>query len=68
MLRVLSQLVSDNVLAHPSVHIFSWVLKTNFKWQIFYFLVYGKMVEENILYQQLQKICREKFVALIFFE
>jgi len=31
MLRVLSQLVSDNVLAHPSVHIFSWVLKNKFQ-------------------------------------
>jgi len=27
---------------------------------MFYFHVYGKMAEENIMYQELQKICREK--------
>jgi len=29
--------------------------------------VYGNMVEENIMYQQLQKICSGKFVAYKFF-
>jgi len=32
----------------------------NAKYQIFYFQVYGNMVEENRMYQQLQKMCREK--------
>ena len=30
----------------------------NFKYQIFCFQVYGDMLEENIMYQQVQKICR----------
>jgi len=34
--------------------------KTNFKYQFFYFQVYGVMLEENRMYQQLTKICREK--------
>jgi len=34
-------------------------LKPNFTYQFFYFQVYGNLVEENVMYRQLQKICRE---------
>jgi len=53
----------DNVLAQPSI-LFSVVLmlRSQFQDQNFYFQVYGNMVEENIMYQWLQQICR-KFAA-----
>jgi len=38
---------------------FNWVIKN----QIFYFQVNGNLLEENIKYQQLQKICREKLFS-----
>jgi len=34
------------------------------KYQIFYFQVYGNLVEENIMYQELQNTCRKKHCRL----
>jgi len=55
---------SYNVLPQPSV--LSVALRTNFDYQLFYFQVRGNMAEENILYQQLQKLCRRTFAHKVF--
>jgi len=39
----------------------------NFKYQIFYFQVYGNLVEENMMYKQLQKFCRKKVCRIKVF-
>jgi len=54
MLRVLSQLASDNVLAQPNLHC-SMGYSKFWNIQIFKFLVCGRILEENIMYQQLQQ-------------
>jgi len=64
MFRVLSHLTSGNVLAQPSALFSVGLLRTKFDVGIFCFKVYGNMVEENIMYQELQKkIVGRKFVA-----
>jgi len=57
-LRVLIQVASDKVLAQISILFFSWVIKIQISSTNFH--VYGNMVEENKIYQQIQKICRAK--------
>jgi len=42
--------------------------ETNFKYQVFNFQVYGNVVEEYIMYQELQKMCRDKFYRIKVFQ
>jgi len=42
-------------------------LEQNFKYRVLYFQVYVKIVEENRMYQLLQKICREKVCHIKLF-
>jgi len=55
MLRVLSQLAADNVLAQPTV-LFCKLEVPNFLFSH----VYVDMVAENKMYQHLKKICKER--------
>jgi len=63
--RVLSQLASENILTQPVR-----LLGTKFQslYQIVYFQVYGNLVEENMMYQHLQKICSEKVCCITVFQ
>ena len=47
--RVLSQLDSDNVFVQLSVLFQLGYYEPNFKYQIFYFHVYGNLIKENIM-------------------
>ena len=67
MLRLLSQLASDNVLAQPSVRFSVGLLRTKFQVTNFYLQVHEGMVEENRMYQELQNICSEKVCHTIVF-
>ena len=60
MSRVLSQVALDksNVFFHLGYE------EPNFKYLIFYCHIYGNTVEENMKYQQLQKICGEKVCCM----
>ena len=42
-------------------------IEPNFNYQLFYFQISGNLVEENIEYKQLQKICREKAFCMNVF-
>jgi len=55
------------MLLHSLAYIFGSVSKTNFEYQFVLFQVYGNIVEEIIMYQQLQKICREKVYRIKVF-
>jgi len=61
--KLLSQLDFGNVLAQSSILFLSYQ-KPNFKYyqkyQIFCLQAFGNLVEENIMYQPLKSICREK--------
>jgi len=67
--RVLSQLTFDNVRAYrsPAYFFLMGYYESNFNYQIFYFQVYGNMVEENRIYQWLQKIFSEKVYSIKLF-
>jgi len=53
---------------HCLAWFFSWVIKNQISsTNIFYFGVCGNLVEENIKYQELQKICREKVCRIKVF-
>jgi len=47
---------------------FSLVIKNQISSSKFLFQVYGNMLQENIMYQQLQKICREKVCRMNAFQ
>jgi len=68
MLSLLSQLTSDNVLAQPTVLFPGYVTKNQISsTKYLHFQVYGNMIEETRMYQQLQKICREKICRIKVF-
>ena len=49
------------IFLHNLEYFFSvGLLRTKFQVTNFLFQVDGNMVEENIMYQELQKVCREK--------
>jgi len=64
--KVLSQLGFGNVLAQSSVLFLSYQ-KPNFKYQILCLQASSNLVEENIMYQHLKSICREKVRRIKFF-
>ena len=65
---MLSQLASENVLVQASVPFSVGLFRTNFQVPNFLFSgLYGSMEEENIMYQQLQKICRENVCRIKVF-
>jgi len=59
MLRVLSQLASDNVFAQPSIFFSVGLLRNKLHVPHFVFQVYCNTVEQTGMYQLLQKICRK---------
>jgi len=48
------------LVAHSLASVSVW-LQPNFKYQIVYFQVYGRLAEENITYQRIQKIAWRMF-------
>jgi len=65
MPRVLSQYGSENVAQRT---FFSWVINNQISSvHIFHFQVYGNTTEEIIMYQQLQKIYKEKTFRIKIF-
>jgi len=56
---VLSQLVSGNILAQPSVPLLVELLRTKLQASSFIFSSLWQHGREKIMYQQLQKFCRD---------